>query len=71
MQAALNNDRIACRPYPGSFCFPYLTMFEADGRWKPVEKIRKQLTGIGVDLESSYYHYVWFRYYRRHFKFRT
>lgn len=36
---------------PGSFCFPYFTMFEANGRWKPIEKIRKQLTGIGVDLE--------------------
>lgn len=35
---------------PGSFCFPFMTMFEADGRWKPIEKIRKQLTGIGVDL---------------------
>jgi thiosulfate/3-mercaptopyruvate sulfurtransferase len=35
---------------PGSFCFPYFTLFEADGRWKPIEKMRKQLTGIGVDL---------------------
>ncbi|MBX3708282.1 MAG: sulfurtransferase [Gammaproteobacteria bacterium] len=37
---------------PGSFCFPFFTMFESDGRWKPIEKIRKQLTGIGVDLSS-------------------
>lgn len=37
---------------PGSFCFPFTTMFEADGKWKPVEKIRKQLLGIGVDLAS-------------------
>jgi thiosulfate/3-mercaptopyruvate sulfurtransferase len=37
---------------PGSFCFPYFTMFEADDRWKPIEKIRKQLTGIGVTLEA-------------------
>lgn len=37
---------------PGSFCFPSMTMFEPDGRFKPVEKIRKQLTGIGVDLNS-------------------
>ncbi|HTM64654.1 MAG TPA: rhodanese-like domain-containing protein [Gammaproteobacteria bacterium] len=37
---------------PGSFCFPFTTMFEADGKWKPIEKIRKQLTGIGVDLNS-------------------
>ncbi len=35
---------------PGSYCFPFATMFEADGRFKPVEKIRKQLMGIGVDL---------------------
>ncbi|HLB42872.1 MAG TPA: sulfurtransferase [Gammaproteobacteria bacterium] len=35
---------------PGSFSFPYMTMFEAEGRFKPLEKIRKQLTGIGVDL---------------------
>lgn len=35
---------------PDSFSFPYTTMFEADGRFKPIEKIRKQLTGIGVDL---------------------
>lgn len=36
---------------PGSFCFPYFTMFETDGRWKPIEKIRKQLTGLGVELK--------------------
>ena len=35
---------------PGSFCFPFTTMFEADGKWKPVDKIRKQLSGIGVEL---------------------
>lgn len=35
---------------PNSSCFPYFTMFETDGRWKPIEKIRRQLTGIGVDL---------------------
>lgn len=37
---------------PGSFCFPYFTLFESDGRWKPIEKIRKQLTGIGVNLDT-------------------
>lgn len=37
---------------PGSFCFPFTTMFEADGKWKPMEKIRRQLTGIGVELTS-------------------
>lgn len=36
---------------PGSFSFPFITMFEADGRFKPIEKIRKQFTGIGVELE--------------------
>jgi thiosulfate/3-mercaptopyruvate sulfurtransferase len=37
---------------PGSYSFPFFTMFEADGRWKPIEKIRKQLTGIGVNLQA-------------------
>lgn len=37
---------------PGSFCFPYTSLFEADGRWKPLEKLRKQIAGIGVDLKS-------------------
>lgn len=37
---------------PGSFCFPFATMFEADGHFKSAERIRKQLTGIGVDLGS-------------------
>ncbi len=35
---------------PGSYCFPFTTLFEVDGRWKTPERIRKQLTGIGVDL---------------------
>ncbi len=35
---------------PGSFCFPFTTMFETDDKWKPIDKIRKQLEGIGVDL---------------------
>lgn len=35
---------------PGSFSFPYMTMFEVDGRFKPIEKIQKQLLGIGVSL---------------------
>ncbi|TAK77032.1 MAG: sulfurtransferase [Gammaproteobacteria bacterium] len=37
---------------PGSISFPYMTMFETDGRFKPIDKIRKQLTGIGVDLQA-------------------
>lgn len=35
---------------PGSFCFPYMTMFEADGKLKPLEKIQKTLQGMGVDF---------------------
>lgn len=35
---------------PGSFSFPYFTMFENDGRLKLITKIRNQLTSIGVDL---------------------
>lgn len=35
---------------PGSYSFPYMTLFEMDGTFKPIEKIRKQLTGLGVDL---------------------
>lgn len=37
---------------PGAFSFPYMTMFEHDGTFKPLDKIRKQFTGIGVDLDS-------------------
>lgn len=35
---------------PGSFCFPYMTMFEADGRFKPMDKIQKLLNGLGIDF---------------------
>lgn len=35
---------------PGSFSFPYMTMFETDGTFKPLDKIRKQLTSIGVEI---------------------
>jgi thiosulfate/3-mercaptopyruvate sulfurtransferase len=35
---------------PGSFSFPFMTMFESDGRWKPIDRIRKQLMGLGVEL---------------------
>lgn len=37
---------------PGSFCFPYLTMFESNGCFRPIERIRKQLMGIGIDWNS-------------------
>lgn len=36
---------------PGSFSFPYTTMFDDKGMWKPLEKIRRQLEGIGVSLQ--------------------
>lgn len=37
---------------PGSVSFPFITMFESDGKFKPTEKIRKQLAGIGIDLDA-------------------
>lgn len=37
---------------PGSFCFPYFTMFETEGSFKPLDKIRKQLTGIGIEFSA-------------------
>jgi thiosulfate/3-mercaptopyruvate sulfurtransferase len=37
---------------PNSFSFPYYTMFEADGRFKPIEKIRRQLVSIGIDFNE-------------------
>lgn len=35
---------------PGSYSFPYFTIFENDGFFKPMDKIRKLLTGIGVEF---------------------
>ena len=37
---------------PGSFSFPYFTLFESDGRFKAIEKLRRQLMGSGVDFHS-------------------
>jgi thiosulfate/3-mercaptopyruvate sulfurtransferase len=37
---------------PGSFSFPYMTFFEKDGSFHPLEKIRQQLTGVGIDLSK-------------------
>lgn len=37
---------------PGSFSFPYTTMFEHDGRFKTLEKIQRQITGTGVSLDQ-------------------
>jgi thiosulfate/3-mercaptopyruvate sulfurtransferase len=41
---------LRCGHIPGSYCFPYFTMFETDKRWKPIEKVCKQLTALGIDL---------------------
>lgn len=35
---------------PGSFSFPFTTMFDIDGKLKSLDRIRKLITGIGVDL---------------------
>lgn len=37
---------------PGSFCFPSVTIFDKEGYFLPLEKIRKKLTDIGVDLNA-------------------
>jgi len=37
---------------PGSHSFPYTTMFEPDGRFKSLDKIQKQITGIGLNLDA-------------------
>lgn len=36
----------------GSFSFPYMTMFESNGHFKSIEKIRRQLYAIGVELNK-------------------
>jgi thiosulfate/3-mercaptopyruvate sulfurtransferase len=35
---------------PGSFSFPFMTFFTDNHCWKPLEKIRKQLQSIGINL---------------------
>ncbi len=37
---------------PESFSFPYTTMFDKNGYWRPLEKIRQQFAGIGTDLNA-------------------
>lgn len=37
---------------PGAYSFPYFTMFEQDGTFKPLDKIRRQFIGVGVDLNT-------------------
>lgn len=43
---------LRCGHIPGAYSFPYFTMFEQDGTFKPLEKIRKQFVGIGVDMNT-------------------
>lgn len=47
------DQRAGLRPghIPNASSFPYMTMFETDGRFKSLERIQKQLTGIGVSLD--------------------
>lgn len=35
---------------PGSICFPYTSLFDNQGYWRPLEKIRQVLQGVCVDL---------------------
>ena len=35
---------------PGSFSFPFMTMFDGKQQWKSLDKIRQQLVGISVDF---------------------
>ncbi|MEO8402649.1 MAG: rhodanese-like domain-containing protein [Gammaproteobacteria bacterium] len=37
---------------PGSFSFPYMTFFDKEGCFSPLEKIRKQLSDTSVDLTA-------------------
>lgn len=36
---------------PGSFCFPYTVLFNTDGLLLPLEKIRRRLEGLGIDVQ--------------------
>lgn len=36
---------------PGSFCFPYHVVFDANGYFLPLEKIRRRLEGIGFNIQ--------------------
>lgn len=37
---------------PGSYSFPYTSFFEKSGYFRPIEKIRMQLTGVGIDVNA-------------------
>jgi thiosulfate/3-mercaptopyruvate sulfurtransferase len=41
---------IRCGHIPGSFCLPAISMFDKEGLFLPLEKIRKKLIEIGIDL---------------------
>lgn len=51
MGAAEHRPGVRSGHIPGSFSFPYTTMFDSQGMWKPIAKIKKQLEGIGVSLD--------------------
>jgi thiosulfate/3-mercaptopyruvate sulfurtransferase len=38
---------------PGSFSFPFSTLFDKNDCWRPLDKIRHQYTGIGADLNVT------------------
>ncbi len=46
------NPHLRSGHIPGSFCFPYFTLFDSTGSFKPIEKIRRQLTGLGIDVTA-------------------
>jgi thiosulfate/3-mercaptopyruvate sulfurtransferase len=43
---------LRCGHIPDSTCFPYTSLFDAAGLWRPMEKIRQQLLGINVNLHA-------------------
>lgn len=44
------HEHVRAGHLPGSFSFPFTVMFNNEGKFKTLEKIRKLLTGVGVDL---------------------
>lgn len=36
---------------PGSFCFPFMTVFDKDGYFLPLDKLRRRLEGVAIDLQ--------------------
>jgi thiosulfate/3-mercaptopyruvate sulfurtransferase len=43
---------VRCGHIPGSYSFPYTTMFDKNGYWRPLEKIRQQFSGISADVNA-------------------